>query len=179
MTDFTDLMVTFQANMLPELVTWLANDLGVTEEAVRRLGVGFYPAEWCFIFAEMDGDGNVVGLLRRYLDGKKFTVKGSKRGLYYQCLGVRQKDQDLPEYRPRFVRVGDVGVQCPICGREADGCLVSDEDTSDPAAVICVRTAEGAARRLETGAGYLHCRHPQPDYRGGAVSVPPSVTTTG
>jgi len=159
--------------MLPELVAQLAEDLGVTADAIRRLGVGYYPGEQCWIFPERDGNGNVTGLLRRYSNGKKYTWEGSKRGLYYECVGVRQKGGDLPEYRPRFVRVGDAGVQCPICGREADGCLVSDEDPEDPAAVICVRTADGAERRLETGAGYFHRRHAQPDYRGGAVSVLP------
>ena len=173
MTDFNDLLTTFQANMLPEIVAQLADDLGVTADAIRRLGVGYYPGEQCWIFPERDGNGNVTGLLRRYSNGKKYTWEGSKRGLYYECVGVRQKGGDLPEYRPRFVRVGDAGVQCPICGREADGCLVSDEDPEDPAAVICVRTADGAERRLETGAGYFHRRHAQPDYRGGAVSVLP------
>lgn len=171
--DFTDFLLTTQSNMLPVLVDALATELGVTADAIRRLGVGYYPAEGCYIFPERDGSGNVIGLMRRYPGGRKYTVEGSKRGLSYQCVGVRQKDQDLPGHKPQFVRVGDVGVECPICGREADGCLVSDEDVSDPAAVICVRTADGAERRLETGAGYLHRRHPQADYRGGPVSILP------
>lgn len=173
MTDFNDLLLTFQSNMYPCMVDALAADLGVTSDAIRRLGVGYYPKEGCWIFAERDGDGKVTGLLRRYQDGKKYTWEGSKRGLYYECLGVRQKGKDLPEYRPQFVRVGDAGVECPICHRERDGCLVSDEDTEDPACVICVRTPDGAERSLETGAGYFHRRHAQPDYRGGAVSVLP------
>jgi len=171
--DFEDLALTFQANMLPGMTEDLAQSLGVTADAVRRLGVGYYPAEQCWIFPERDGDGNVTGLLRRYADGKKYTWKGSERGLYYECLGTQQKNAAIPEYRPRFIRVGDAGVQCPICHRERDGCLVSDEDPEDPACVICVRTAEGAERCLETGAGYFHRRHTQPNYRGGTVSVLP------
>jgi putative DNA primase/helicase len=173
MTDFNDFAITFQANMLPALVDALASDLGVTSEAVRRLGVGFYPAEQCWIFTERDGNGHITGLLRRYQNGKKFTWTGSKRGAYYECLGIRSKDANISEYRPQFVRVGDVGVECPICHRKADGCLVSDEDPEDPAVVVCVRTPDGAERSLETGAGFLHRRHAQPDYRGRTVSVLP------
>lgn len=172
-TDFTDFLLTCQGNMLPILVDVLAAKLGVSADAICRLGVGYYPAENCYIFPERDGYGNIIGLMRRYPDGRKYTVEGSKRGLSYECVGIRQKSQNLPEHKPRFVRVADAGVACPICGREADGCLVSNEDVSDPAAVICVRTADGAERRLETGAGYLHRRHPQIDYRGGPVSVLP------
>lgn len=171
--NFDDLLLTFQGNMLPGLADALAAELGVTADSIRRLGVGYYPAEGCWIFPERDGKGDVIGLLRRYANGKKYTWEGSKRGLYYECVGIQQADQSVPEYRPRFVRVGDAGVECPICHREADGCLVSDENPEDPAAVICVRTAEGAERRLETGAGYFHRRHPQPDYRGGTASILP------
>ena len=173
MTDFNDLLLAFQGNMYPSATNLLAKELGVTADAIRRLGVGYYPAEGCWIFPERDGKGNVIGLLRRYSNGKKYTWAGSKRGLYYESLCVQQKDGAVPEYQPRFIRVGDAGVGCPICGRENDGCLVSDEDPDDPAVVICVRTADGAERRLETGAGYLHRRHPQSDYRGRSISVLP------
>lgn len=171
--DFSDLLLTFQANMLSGMAETLAADLGVTADSIRRLGVGYYPAEQCWIFPERDGNGNVIGLLRRYSNGKKYIMEGHKRGLSYECVGIRQKDSDLPEYRPQFIRVGDAGVPCPICHRKRDGCLVSDEDPENPACVICVRTPDGAERSLETGAGYLHRRHAQPDYREGAISILP------
>jgi putative DNA primase/helicase len=171
--NFNDLAITFQANMYPAMADALALDLGVTADSIRRLGIGYYPAEGCWIFPERDGMGNVIGLLRRYDNGKKYTWEGSKRGFYYESLGIRQKGEAVPEDRPRFIRVGDAGVECPICHREGDGCLVSDEDPSDPAVVICVRTADGAERSLETGAGYFHRRHPQSDYRGWPISILP------
>jgi putative DNA primase/helicase len=172
--NFPDLLLIMQGNMCPAMEEDLARQLGpgVTAQAVRTAGVGYYPKEQCWIFPERDGDGNVIGLLKRFPDGKKFTWKESKRGLSYDPVGIRQKDSEVPEYRPQFIRVGDAGVPCPICGRERDGCLVSDEDPEDPAVVICVRTPAGAERCLE-GAGYFHRRHAQSDYRGGAVSVLP------
>jgi len=156
--DFNDLLTVFQSNMVPAMRQDLADSLGVAADAVRRLGVGYYPAEQAWIFPERDGDGNVIGLLRRYANGKKFIMEGHKRGLSYEGVSVRQKDQTI-QARPHFIRVGDAGVQCPICKREKDGCLVSDEDVDDPSAVICVRSPDGAERLIE-GAGYLHRRHP-------------------
>ncbi len=169
MLNFNDFLLTTQGNMLPALVDDLAADLGVTADSIRRLGVGYYPAEGCWIFPERDGEGNVIGLLRRFPNGRKFLVTGGKRGLYYECRAV----QGLLTQRPQFVRVGDAGVECPICHRENDGCLVSDDNPADPACVICVRTAEGAERQLETGAGYLHRRHPQLNRKGDSLSVLP------
>lgn len=173
MPNFSDLALTFQGNMYPSLIADLAESLGIPAAAFRGEDIGFYPAEQCWIIPERDGDGNIIGLLKRYLDGKKFTWPGSKRGLSYECVAVRQKDQSLSDDCPQFLRVGAAGVPCPICGRENDGCLISSEDPEDPAAVICVRTADGAERRLESGAGYLHRRHAQPGYRGGRVAVLP------
>lgn len=173
--NFADLLLAMQGNMIPAMCQDLAAQLGsgVTAQAVQAAGIGFYPAEQCWIFPERDANGNVIGLLKRFMDGKKYTWKDSKRGLSYDPVGVRQKESDVPEYRPRFIRVGESGFPCPVCGRENDGCLVSDEDPEDPAAVICVRTAVGAERCLESGAGYFHRRHAQPDYRGGALSILP------
>lgn len=167
-TTFDDLFITLQMNMLPVVVDALVERLGsaVTEEAIHRLGVGYYPAEEAWVFPERDSTGHVVGLLRRYKDGKKATWRGSKRGLIYGCELARCEGAS-------FVRVGEAQVPCPICGRENDGCLVSDEDPSDPRAVICVRTPAGAVRHLPR-AGYLHHRKDHTVTRGKAISILPA-----
>jgi hypothetical protein len=66
----------------------LADALGVSYEALRRLRVGYVPQEAedqseHFLFPERDGAGRVVGLLRRYLSGHKRQVSGTRRGLVY------------------------------------------------------------------------------------------------
>lgn len=178
--NFTDLLTTFQSNVTPAMRQDFAASLGVTADAVRRLGIGFYPAEGSWIFPEYDGNGNVIGLLRRFEDGKKLVWTGGKRGMSYECLGARAGDGSYQQY-PGFVRVGEAGVPCPVCGRKNDGCLVSRDDPEDPAAVICVRTPEGSERTLTTGAGYLHRRHPVDAGAGDVLplSSDPVVVTEG
>lgn len=69
----------------------LADVLGVPEEALRAVGVGFCPESAddraCWLFPERDGAGRVVGLNRRYLDGSKRQVFRSERGLAYDPAG--------------------------------------------------------------------------------------------
>ena len=171
--DFDNLFISLRANMRPAMAEVLAEQLGpaVTVEAIDKLGVGFYPDEDAWIFPERDETGKVTGLTKRYENGRKLAWKGSKRGLSYECLGVRQKDGSV-EARS-FLRVSAAEVPCPICGRENDGCLVSNENPENPAGVICVRTPTGAAKQIP-GSGYLHHRHTGTGGTGRRVQVLPA-----
>ncbi|MCP4541688.1 MAG: hypothetical protein GY832_31535 [Chloroflexi bacterium] len=181
--NFENLMIAMRANMSPAMTAVLVEQLGgpVTAEACDRLGIGHYPAENAWVFPERDETGKIIGLTKRYESGKKIAWKGSKRGLSYECLGVRQKGGDI---QPRsFIRVGLAEVPCPICGRENDGCLVSDENPDDPGAVVCVRTSKGAVKSLP-GAGHLHHRHTNASVGGRRVQIlpvsdRPTVVTEG
>lgn len=75
--------IVYRQNMLPEMHKALAVELNVGYPAIETLGVGFYPAEGAWVFAERDEHGSVIGLLKRFYDGKKYMVKGSARGLIY------------------------------------------------------------------------------------------------
>jgi len=156
--NFDDLYTSLRSNMLPAMADVLADQLGpaVTAEAISKLGVGFFPAEDAWIIPERDETGKVVGLTKRYENGRKIAWKGGKRGLSYECLGILQVDGEV--HACNFVRVSEAMVPCPICGRENDGCLVSDDNPDDPGGVICVRTPAGAAKQIP-GSGYLHHRH--------------------
>ena len=63
---------------------YLSEDLWLDADALRRLTPGraeFYKA-WAFPMR--DGDGKVVGVrLREYASGRKWSVSGSKDGLFY------------------------------------------------------------------------------------------------
>ena len=153
----SDLWITFCQNIYPSMIDYLAEDLGVEAESIKRLGVGFYPLKQAFIFAERDENGQIIGLVQRYkIRGKlkKHCWPGSKRGLSYECLGVKEKKRY--QRKNNFVRIHNVGVTCPICGRD-DWCMVSDDNIRDPSVVICGPTSEGAERYIE-GSGYLHRR---------------------
>ncbi len=82
-TKFEQVFVRYRKNMIAGMADILADRLHVTAASIERLGVGFYPLENAWVFAEMDEHGNVIGLLKRYHDGRKLMEKGSERGLIY------------------------------------------------------------------------------------------------
>ena len=155
--DFEELFLVFKKNVYPAMVELLAEDLGVTVESINKLDVGFYPGEQAWVTAERDATGHIIGLNKRYQDGKKCMEPGSKRGLIYDCIGrIDKKSNNQRRYK--FVRAYNVGVSCPLCGKNK-WCLVSDDNPSDPSAVICGHTPKGAIRYIENS-GYLHHLRP-------------------
>jgi len=151
---FEEKFLLYQQNVFPAMIGCLAEDLGVKVESVKKLGVGFLPGEQAWIFAERDAKGHIIGLLRRYENGKKFIIEGGKRGLIYEAQGTKVKGEIVRQNK--FIRVADANVCCPICGKP-DWCMVSDDNPKNPASVICPRVSEGATKSIE-GAGYLHHR---------------------
>jgi hypothetical protein len=80
--DFGDFAERFRRNA-DQPVRDLAHQLGVSSEALVALGVGWSPPLHLWTFPEKDGTGRVIGLMRRWADGTKMRVKGSKSGLTY------------------------------------------------------------------------------------------------
>jgi hypothetical protein len=68
-------------NLTPELRRELARVLGLPESALSTLEFGYLLNECAWTFPEVDHEGRIVGLLRRYLDGSKRLMAGGKRGL--------------------------------------------------------------------------------------------------
>jgi putative DNA primase/helicase len=156
--DFAELTA-YQRNAWPAMVADLASDLGVSARSLTAIGIGWMPNEACWVFPERDAEGRVVGLVRRFKNGKKLSTEGSKRGLTY-ALAADFQEQSGSTYVPgshNWTRCSDE-FPCPICGK-TDWCLLSSDDPTDPKAVICGRTPEGATQPLGD-AGYLHIRKP-------------------
>jgi putative DNA primase/helicase len=63
---------------LPEL----AKELGVSAEALAKIGAGWWPSPKCWTFPERRG-AEVCGISQRFADGKKPLLPGGKRGLYF------------------------------------------------------------------------------------------------
>jgi hypothetical protein len=81
-TDWPTLAGQYQAALTPRLRDELAGDLGVPTASIAVLGTGWRAEENCWTFPERDAAGTVVGILRRYKDGKKVAMAGGNRGLH-------------------------------------------------------------------------------------------------
>src|SRR5262245_49869927 len=83
--NWQSLAATFVANFDANRRANLATLLKLPADALDALPrLGFNPddsAGECYIFAELDATGNVVGFLRRFNNGSKKTMHGGKRGL--------------------------------------------------------------------------------------------------
>jgi len=73
---------TYQAEIDSTDVEWLAGDLGVSCESLRRLEVGWCREFDAHSFPMRAGSGEVIGLRLRNLEGGKFAVTGSRSGLF-------------------------------------------------------------------------------------------------
>jgi len=153
----------YKQNMFPVMYDHLARELGVKVSSIQQLGVGFYPAKQSWVFAERDYKGEIVGLSLRSMDGKKFMEPGSKRGLIYAYNENNLEGEErYAAGQYHWVRVQEVGIECPICGKP-DWCMVSSDNPEDPSAVLCSRIEEGSVKSIGS-AGYLHLRkHQQRD----------------
>jgi hypothetical protein len=60
----------------------LARQLGVTEASLRRLGVGWSATHKAWTFPMRDAAGEVRGIRLRGPDGRKWSVKGGREGLF-------------------------------------------------------------------------------------------------
>jgi len=80
--DWAALTKQYEDECNDDLVKMLADELGVSPDALRRLHVGWKDDEQCYTFPEMSAKGEIVGINRRNAnDGNKKAIKGSKRGL--------------------------------------------------------------------------------------------------
>lgn len=181
MENLTSLYEIYQNNvvMFPGMIQQLADDLNVSIDAIKALGVGFWPSKQAWIFAERNAKGEIVGLPTRYIGGGKAMVDGSSHGLAYilnpEFKGSKLRSGSLLQ---DFIRIHEAKVTCPICGNP-DWCLVSRDDPEDPAEVICQRAAykENAVRKVGD-AGWLHIRDKDrarsSNYQGNAGPLLPS-----
>ena len=152
---FAEQFEVFKNNVTTGMLEHFAEELGVTVESLKALGVGYYPGEYAWVFAERDAKGDIIGLLRRYHNSKKFTMEGSKRGLIYAFNSDHEVgDKKYEAGKFHWVRIANAKVSCPICAKP-DWCLVSSDDPDNPSAAVCSRINQGSVRELP-GCGYLH-----------------------
>ena len=76
--DFARLMACFPVMRTEEL----ANELGVTQEAVNQMGAAWDGNRGAWAIPMRDGDGSIIGINLRYPDGSKKAITGSRLGLF-------------------------------------------------------------------------------------------------
>lgn len=110
--DWAALNAEFVANLTPEDAADLAGSLRLPADALAELEVG---VEWIgetrvFTFPEQNGRGETVGISRRYPDGTKRMIPGSRRGLSIpRSFHDRSDDTYVVE-----------GATCMLAGSAAD-----------------------------------------------------------
>lgn len=172
---FAERFEIYKQNISKSMLQILAEDLGISISSLENLGVGFYPKKQAWVFAERDANGDIIGLMLRFMDGKKFCEKGSKRGLVYEYnTDYIEGDKRYEAGRFHWVRLADAGVTCPICAK-TDWCLVSSDDPHNPSAAICSRISNGSIREL-SGCGYVHILDAKRQHTGHHSSVLPDNT---
>ncbi|MBN2136310.1 MAG: hypothetical protein JW720_00740, partial [Sedimentisphaerales bacterium] len=78
--DFGQLANRYRQQLTSEKLNALANSLGVSAESLRRLNVGWDGNSYTF---PMSNDfGQTIGIQRRFPNGRKVSVSGSKIGLF-------------------------------------------------------------------------------------------------
>jgi hypothetical protein len=63
----------------------LAQKLGLPEAVIAGQGIGFLSSDLlgaCWTFPECNGKGEIVGIVRRFVDGSKMAIAGGHRGLF-------------------------------------------------------------------------------------------------
>ena len=79
-TDLAELAKSYCAAVQCGELEQLAHEIGVTEESMRRLGVGWDGESWTFPMT--NAKRAIVGIRRRFPDGRKLSVKGGHEGVF-------------------------------------------------------------------------------------------------
>jgi len=81
-SDFGAMHERFRANVEPGFIADIADAwLGLSGEALDALAPGWDFEDETLIFPERDAGGSIIGLTRRFADGRKLSIRGSQRGL--------------------------------------------------------------------------------------------------
>jgi len=119
--DFERIASDCQERLSDRQLRWLGESLGITPKSLQRLCVGWDGK--AFSFPMYDENRKIIGIRRRFGDGKKFAVKGSCNGLFIP--------QGLSDTEPLFICEGptdtaaalDLGVDAvgrPNCNSRID-----------------------------------------------------------
>ena len=119
----------------------LAVSMGVTEESLKALGVGWNKEQKCWTFPERDSTGNIVGIMRRFkspkmYDGEpknKLFIGGGSRGIYYDPAMWRRGNGPILIVEGESDTAAAITMGLPVIGRPSvgGGCIQIAEMLKD------------------------------------------------
>jgi hypothetical protein len=78
--DFAALQQQYSRQITSQQINALSQQLGVSAQSLKRLNIGWDGKAYTFPMS--NGFGKLIGIRRRFTDGCKVSVKGSKAGLF-------------------------------------------------------------------------------------------------
>jgi len=78
--DFEQMAVQYQSQLTSDGLQTLTQSLGLSARSLQRLRVGWDDSAWTFPMS--DSCGKIIGIRRRFPNGGKASVKGSRTGLF-------------------------------------------------------------------------------------------------
>jgi len=78
--DFTALQQQYSRQIKDEQLNGLSQQLGVSAQSLKQLRIGFDGQAYTFPMS--DSQGRIIGMRRRFPDGRKISLTGSKTGLF-------------------------------------------------------------------------------------------------
>ena len=138
-------------------VNELADRLGVSDEALRLLNIGWFSGNNSWIFPMLRQGSRLIGIRTRPTNGKKFSIKGSRNGLFIP--------NNLPDEGVIYVCEGESDTAALLtCGLPAVGrpsCNSGDrliaELLKDRDVVVCMDRDGVGKRGAKALAKYLKC----------------------
>ncbi len=138
--DFGELARRFDEQMSHSAMSELAETLGLTEESLCRLKVGWSAEYKAWTFPMSDAIGDVTGIRLRLRNGRKLSVKGSREGLFVP-EGLESNEQLLvcegPTDTAALLDLGFQAIGRPSCmgGRKL---VCESVRRLEAKAVVCV-----------------------------------------
>lgn len=142
----------------------LTEQVGLSEASLSCFEVGCIPERLCWTFPMRDGDGKIIGLRTRTIDGRKFAVPGSRNGLF---IPVAIEDGDgticVEEGPTSAAAVLEMGMDCigrPSCSacvamtvqwlqrQKRSVCIIANADSAHDIAGKVVFPGQEGARAL-------------------------------
>lgn len=148
--DFAEAVDRWQRDASDARVRLFANSLGVTADALRRLRIGWDGDAWTFPMS--DAAGRVVGVRRRFIDGRKLSVKGGHEGCFVPINTIGDMTDEVyicegPTDTAYLLGLGIAAIGRPSC----QGAVEIIKALVGRMSVVIVADADGPGQKGATG----------------------------